>query len=84
MTGLASPLLFLPLLLLGHFIEFISLMMPRVFFCFDFFKDRDSPDSPGWPETHYVDQSGLELKRDLLPSVDIKGLCYQVWPGALE
>jgi hypothetical protein len=46
------------------------------------FWDRVSLYSPGCPETHFVDQAGLELRNPpalCLPSAGIKGVCLKIF-----
>jgi hypothetical protein len=39
-----------------------------MYVCMYVFLERVSLHSPGWPETHYVDQAGLEFKELYLAS----------------
>ena len=45
-----------------------------VLFCFVAFQDRVSLCSPGCPETHSVDQAGLELKNPPASASQVLGL----------
>jgi hypothetical protein len=45
-----------------------------VFFGLDFFRDRVSLYSPGCPETHFVDQAGLELRNPPASASQVLGL----------
>ena len=47
----------------------VSLVLGFVLFCSG---DRVSLCSPGWPETHFIDQAGLELMEVHLPIAGLK------------
>jgi hypothetical protein len=54
------------------------------FFFFFFSRDRVSLCSPGCPETHSVDQAGLELRNPPAPASQVLGLktcATTAWPG---
>jgi Na+/melibiose symporter-like transporter len=57
-----------------------------LFFCFLFFQDRVSLCSPGCPETHSVDQAGLELRNPPASDSQVLGLkacATTAWRGHL-
>jgi hypothetical protein len=45
-----------------------------LFVCLFVFRDRVSPGSPGCPGTHFVDQTGLELKNPPVSASQVLGL----------
>jgi hypothetical protein len=59
-----------PCKLLSHSADQLQLSLPvpfthSFFFFFEFFQNRVSLYSSGCPETHFVDQAGLELRNPL-------------------
>jgi hypothetical protein len=53
------------------------------FFFFWFFRDRVSLCSPGCPETHFVDQAGLELRNLPASASQVLGLkAFATTPGS--
>jgi hypothetical protein len=66
--------LFFSLSLSLPFPSFLPSFLPFFFFLVCFFRDRVSLYSPGCPETHFVDQAGLELRNLPASASQVLGL----------
>ena len=66
-------------------LAFVVLFVVIVVLPFVFVRDRISLCSPGCPGTHFVDQTGLELKNSPASASPVLGLkAYATTPGKIQ